>query len=136
MIFGGVWLGCGLRVDIIHAESHVWTCSCTYGFCREDSLLFTCDCGFHVVLVGSLGVHVCLEPCIVHVDCMEPTVSVLYFTWFSLSRVWWVWTFVTLMESFTDCKNGVRGEFDYLGNVLSWCRIYVDSRGIVDCVDL
>ena len=49
-------------------------------------------CGFCCLPVGNLRVHVCFwEACIVCNECMEPTISDMYFNWFSMFRVWWEW---------------------------------------------
>lgn len=133
VILSGVWHCCGLRVDSIDANSNSWTLYLHTWVSREQHRLLTSGCGFHVVLVGYFRVHVCFyEPCIVCIDCMVPTFSGMYFTWFLMFRVWWEWALVPLIWRSSYCKRGVGGEFEKFAALYVGIQYPHGSRGLVD----
>jgi len=108
-IFSAVWHWCSLWVSI-EAVHILWTFYLHTWVNTKLRPLLASGCGFRVVLVGNLRVHVCFwEPCIFWIEFMEPTTTCMYFTWFSMFRVWWEWALLPLMWWSSDCIGGVRG---------------------------
>lgn len=114
---------CILKVQNIGAVKDFWTLYGHTWISRQQPWLLTCDCGFHVILVWNLRVWVYfLGPCIVCIDCMQPSFSGMCFTWYPMCTLWWEWALVLPMWMPSDCNRGVRCEFDYIGNVVCWYK--------------